>query len=174
VVWPLGPSARIDPAEWATAITINLTAVATLTFALLPTMLKHRRGRIVNVSSGAAAGPTSMIGANAYVTSKTALEAHTINLAVELADSGVTVNAFRPGTVDTAMQAWIRSQDPQAIGGDLHERFIRYQADGVLITPEQSARSLMALLRTDATGRIWTASDPLQTTYTSNDVQEHD
>jgi NAD(P)-dependent dehydrogenase (short-subunit alcohol dehydrogenase family) len=39
---------------------------------------------------------------------KIALEAHTINRAAELRGSGVTVNLYRPGGVDTAMQAWIR------------------------------------------------------------------
>ena len=159
VVSPLGPSADNDPTEWARAITINLTAVATLTFALLPGMLERRRGRIVNISSGVAAAATSMIGGNAYVTSKTALEAHTVNLAAELAGTGVTVNAFRPGTVDTTMQEWIRTQDPRRIGADLHEQFIRYQADGSLITPEQSAHSLVALLRTAATGQTWNVFD---------------
>jgi NAD(P)-dependent dehydrogenase (short-subunit alcohol dehydrogenase family) len=159
VVAPLGPSADNDPAEWARAITINLTAVATLTFALLPGMVERRRGRIVNVSSGVAADARSMIGGNAYVTSKAALEAHTLNLAAEVAGTGVTVNAFRPGTVDTGMQEWIRTQDPQRIGTALHERFTRYHADGSLITPQRSARSLIALLRTAATGRTWTVSD---------------
>jgi NAD(P)-dependent dehydrogenase (short-subunit alcohol dehydrogenase family) len=159
VVWPLGPSAGNDPAEWARALTINLTAVATLTFALLPGMLERRRGRVVNISSGVAADATSMIGGNAYATSKTALEAHTLNLAAELAGTGVTANVFRPGTVDTGMQEWIRTQDPRRIGTDLHERFTRYHADGSLITPERSARSLVALLRTAATGRTWTVSD---------------
>ncbi|OLT05720.1 hypothetical protein BJF90_01655 [Pseudonocardia sp. CNS-004] len=158
VVWPLGPTEEVDPAEWARAITINLTAPATLTLCLLPAMLAKRRGRIVNVSSGAAGHPSSMIGGNAYVTGKTALEAHTLNLAAELADTGVTVNVFRPGTVDTAMQSWIRGQEPTKIGPDLHERFVRYQADGVLITPEQSARSLVALLHGTSTGQVWTVA----------------
>lgn len=35
-VAPLGDSAEIDPAEWAKAVTLNLTAAALLTFALLP------------------------------------------------------------------------------------------------------------------------------------------
>ncbi len=126
-------------------------------------MIARRRGRIVNVSSGVADSATSMIGGNAYVTSKTALEAHTINLAAELAGTGVTVNVFRPGTVDTAMQAWIRGQDPARIGADLHHRFARYHAEGSLITPERSARSLVALLQTDATGQIRTVSDPPST-----------
>jgi NAD(P)-dependent dehydrogenase (short-subunit alcohol dehydrogenase family) len=112
VVWPLGPSLDVHPDEWAAAIAVNLIAVAGLTFALLPGMLGQDWGRVVNVSSGIAAHPDSMIGANAYAAGKAALGAHTVNLAAELPGTGVTVDAFRPGPVDTVMQAWIRSQDP--------------------------------------------------------------
>lgn len=159
VVWPLGPSTAIDSADWTAAIGINLNAVASLTFALLPAMLEQNWGRVVNVSSGVVARPTSMIGGNAYVTAKAALEAHTVNLAAELAGSGVTVNAFRPGTVDTAMQAWIRGQDPDRIGAGLHERFSRSHREGTLISPERSARSLLDRLAGEATGRIWDVAD---------------
>ena len=114
----------------------NVVAVAALSFALLPAMLERRWGRIVNVSSAIAEHPGAMIGANAYATGKAALEAHTLNLAAELAGSGVTVNAFRPGSVDTAMQAWIRGQDPARIGAPLHERFARSYAEGLLISPK--------------------------------------
>jgi NAD(P)-dependent dehydrogenase (short-subunit alcohol dehydrogenase family) len=160
VVWPLGPSAAIDPADWTAAIGVNLVAVASLTFALLPAMLEQNCGRVINVSSGIVARPTSMIGGNAYVTAKAALEAHTVNLAAELADSGVTVNAIRPGSVDTAMQSWIREQDPNRIGASLHERFSRSHQEGALISPEQSARSLLDRLAGEATGRIWDVADP--------------
>ena len=108
VVWPLGPSAELDPASWAQALAVNITAAARLSFAALPAMLAAGWGRIVNVSSAIAAHPAGMVRANAYATSKAGLEAHTLNLAAELAGTGVTVNAYRPGGVDTAMQAWIR------------------------------------------------------------------
>jgi len=55
----------------------------------------------VNVSSGAAARPDSMVRGNAYVTAKTALEAHTLNLAAELDGSGVTVNVYARGRFPT-------------------------------------------------------------------------
>ena len=96
-----------------------------------------------------------MIRGNAYATTKAALEAHTVNLAAELRGTGVTVNAYRPGGVDTAMQAWIRDQDPERIGTELHERFNRNFAEGTLITPEHSAAALIAHLAGDDTGAIW-------------------
>ena len=160
VVWPLGPSVDVDPAEWAAALQINVVAVAALSFALLPGMLERGWGRIVNVSSGIVAHPEAMIGGNAYAAGKAALEAHTLNLAAEVAGSGVTVNAFRPGSVDTAMQGWIRRQDPAQIGVALHERFTRSHAEGMLITPERSANALIARLSGDQNGQIWDVSDP--------------
>jgi NAD(P)-dependent dehydrogenase (short-subunit alcohol dehydrogenase family) len=159
VVWPLAPSATLDPDEWARAIDINTTAPARLSFALLSAMLDRGWGRIVNVSSGIAGNPTGMLRANAYVTSKAALEAHTLNLAAELASTGITVNVFRPGGVDTAMQAWIRDQDPDRIGTGLHERFTRNHEQGALLTPQQSAASLLARLPGTASGQIWDAAD---------------
>jgi NAD(P)-dependent dehydrogenase (short-subunit alcohol dehydrogenase family) len=121
-------------------------------------MLDASWGRVVNVSSGVVAHPAGMVRGNAYATTKTALEAHTVNLAAELAGTGVTVNAYRPGGVDTAMQAWIRSQNAERIGAGLHERFNKNFAEGTLIAPEQSAAALLAHLAGDGTGAIWDVS----------------
>jgi 3-oxoacyl-[acyl-carrier protein] reductase len=159
VVWPLGPSVAVDAGSLSAAIAVNVVAVAAVTFALLPAMLDRWWGRVVNVSSGIAAYPAAMVGGNAYATSKAALEAHTLNLAAELAGTGVTVNAFRPGAVDTAMQRFIRSQDPAKIGVELHERFVRAHADGTLIAPQDASQSLLARLQGDATGEIWDVAD---------------
>ena len=162
-VAPLGPSVSLDPAEWVAAIALNVIAVARLSFAVLPAILEQGWGRIVNVSSSIAAHPAGMLRANAYATSKAAVEAHTLNLAAELAGTGVTVNAFRPGGVDTAMQAWIRDQDPDRVGVALHDRFIRSHQGGTLLTPEQSARSLLTRLPGATTGQIWDATDDQET-----------
>lgn len=108
VVAPIGPSCNVNPTEWANALAVNLVSAVALSIGFLPTMLERHWGRIVNVSSSIAARPDAMIGMNAYAASKAALEAHTLNLAAEVAGRGVTVNAYRPGSVDTAMQGWIR------------------------------------------------------------------
>ena len=99
VVWPLGPTVAVTLAEWSAAFAVNVGAVFQLSAALLPSMLEQGWGRIVNISSGIAANPAGMIGGNAYAATKAALEAHTINLAAELAGSGVTANVYRPGSV---------------------------------------------------------------------------
>jgi NAD(P)-dependent dehydrogenase (short-subunit alcohol dehydrogenase family) len=157
-VEPLGPTIGIAAAELRLAFELNVVAPAALTAAVLPGMLDASWGRVVNVSSGIVANPAGMIRGNAYAATKAALEAHTVNLAAELAGTGVTVNVYRPGGVDTAMQAWIRSQDPERIGAGLHERFNRNFAEGSLITPERSAAGLLAHLAGDDTGAIWDVS----------------
>lgn len=157
-VEPLGPSPDIPPEQLRLAFDVNVVAVAALTGALVPAMVKAGWGRIVNVSSGVVANPGNMIGGNAYAATKAALEAHSLNLAAELAGTGVTVNVYRPGGVDTAMQGWIRAQDPERVGAALHDRFVDNHASGRLITPEQSAAALLGhLLGPDGerTGARW-------------------
>jgi NAD(P)-dependent dehydrogenase (short-subunit alcohol dehydrogenase family) len=157
-VEPLGPTAAVPVAELRRALELNVVAPAALTAAVLPGMLDAGWGRIVNVSSGIVARPDSMVRFNAYAATKAALEAHTVNLAAELRGTGVTVNAYRPGGVDTAMQAWIRQQDPGRIGTAVHDRFNQNFADSTLITPGQSAAALLAHLDGDDTGAIWEVS----------------
>jgi NAD(P)-dependent dehydrogenase (short-subunit alcohol dehydrogenase family) len=157
-VEPLGATAAVPAADLRHAMELNVVAPFALTAAVLPGMLDSGWGRIVNVSSGIVSRPATMVGGNVYAATKAALEAHTVNLAAELAGTGVTVNAYRPGGVDTAMQAWIRDQDPGRIGTALHERFTRSFAEGTLITPEQSATALVAHLATGETGAIWDVS----------------
>ena len=159
VVEPAGPTVSTRPAGWSSAFAVNVQAPIRLTLALLPAMLDRGWGRIVNVSSGIVDHPGAMVGLNAYAATKAALEAHTLNLAAEVAGSGVTVNVYRPGSVDTAMQAWFRAQPPAEIGAALHQHFQASYEQGALITPERSARSLLTRLTGETTGQIWNATD---------------
>lgn len=158
-VEPLGPSREMDPAAWAASLGINVIAPASLGFALLPRMIDAGWGRIVNVSSNIVAHPGSMIGGNAYAATKAALEAHTLNLAAELDGTGVTANVYRPGLVDTAMQALIRTTGEGRVSEATHARFVRNHEQRVLITPAQSASALVRRLDGDATGAVWDVTD---------------
>jgi NAD(P)-dependent dehydrogenase (short-subunit alcohol dehydrogenase family) len=155
VVWPLGPTAKVDPTDWEAAFRVNVFAVLRLTREVLPSMLERDWGRIIDVSSGIVGHPGAMVGGNAYAATKAALEAHVVNLAAELDGTDVTVNAFRPGAVDTAMQGWIRDQDPGEIGAALHERFVTGYESGSLLTPEDSASALLDHLDVGGNGQIW-------------------
>jgi NAD(P)-dependent dehydrogenase (short-subunit alcohol dehydrogenase family) len=98
---PIGPLAETDPdARWR-CMEVNLRGPLVCSRAVLPGMLARRRGRIVNVASGA--GTRDKPYLSAYVTSKAALIRLTENLAAELQGSGVRVFAIQPGTVRTAM-----------------------------------------------------------------------
>jgi 3-oxoacyl-[acyl-carrier protein] reductase len=160
IVAPLGPTSSVDADAWTVALEVNVVGPFRLTQAVLPGMVARGWGRVANVSSGIAAHPAAMVGMNAYAASKAALEAHTLNLAAELAGTGITVNVYRPGSVDTAMQGWIRTQPEEEIGVALHKRFIESFERGTLLTPDQSAKSLLARLKGDATGQIWSVEDP--------------
>lgn len=119
---PFGPSADLGPEAWDASVRLNVIMPVALANAVLPRMHTAGRGRIVNVSSGVVARPTTMIGGNVYVATKAALEAHALNLAAELEGTGIAVNVFRPGSVDTAMQAAIRRKGEGRLDGATHAR----------------------------------------------------
>jgi NAD(P)-dependent dehydrogenase (short-subunit alcohol dehydrogenase family) len=161
MVAPLGPSLSLNAGDMLDALRLNTVAPVLLTAGLMPGMIDDGWGRVVNVSSGIVGNPANMIGGSTYAATKAALEAQTISIAAEYAETGVTVNAYRPGGVDTAMQGWIRSQDPERIGHALHERFTASHESGTLLTPEQSGQALVAHLGSDETGRVWDVTDAL-------------
>ena len=102
VVGPIGQIETIDADRWVEAIEINLIGAFRWLRVCVPSMLEQKWGRIINISTGAATG-TGMEHSSAYSTSKAGLEMLTLNSAAELQGRGVTVNAVRPGTVDTSM-----------------------------------------------------------------------
>ena len=89
----------------------NFFAVVTLTQKLLPLIKKSDAGRIVNVSTilssltlhSAKDSPISPAKELAYNSSKTALNAFTIHLALELKDTNIKVNSGHPGWVKTEL-----------------------------------------------------------------------
>ena len=108
VLDPVGPLVETSGASWLRNIAINVGGTYLVTRAVLPGMLDRDHGRIVNISSGAA--DRASAGWSAYCAAKAAVDQ--LTLALEMEGSGVTVCAFHPGYMDTAMQERIRMATP--------------------------------------------------------------
>jgi len=88
--------ARLE--DWHTMIDTNITALITLTHALLPRLIA-RRGAIINISSVAATYPYP--GGNVYGGSKAFVSQFSLGLRSDLHGTGVRVTAIEPGLAHT-------------------------------------------------------------------------
>ncbi|MBN1783867.1 MAG: 3-oxoacyl-[acyl-carrier-protein] reductase [Alphaproteobacteria bacterium] len=96
-----GLAMRMSDEQWQEVIDVNLTAIFKLTRAFIPTMMKQRYGRIINMAS--VVGVMGNAGQANYTASKGGLIALTKTLAMELGSRGLTVNAIAPGFIESAM-----------------------------------------------------------------------
>src|SRR5579883_1774353 len=96
-----GLAVRMKPADWDLVLKINLNGAFLCTQAALPSMMKNRWGRIVNITS--VVGQAGSAGQANYAASKAGLIGLTKALAQEMASRNITVNAVAPGYIDTDM-----------------------------------------------------------------------
>ena len=89
--------------EWAHVIDLNLTSAFLAARAAVPLMRKNGSGRIIlfsSISADGQTGPlTTVTGRLPYATSKAALLGFTSQLAKDVADANITVNALMPGLI---------------------------------------------------------------------------
>ena len=92
------PAQRADLAQWRQMIDTNVTALVTLTHALLPGLIE-RRGAILNV--GSIAGTYPYTGGNVYGGTKAFVSQFSLGLRSDLHGTGVRVTSIEPGMAET-------------------------------------------------------------------------
>jgi 3-oxoacyl-[acyl-carrier protein] reductase len=93
------PVVDMTAADWDHIVEMNLKSVFLCSQAVLPTMLKQKYGKIVNISS--IYGFTGNATRSSYAAAKAGVAAFTKSLALEVVNEGINVNAVAPGRVAT-------------------------------------------------------------------------
>lgn len=105
--------AKSPPDQWRQLHEINLWHVFAVTHALLPEMISHGAGSIINISTVEAF--RGIPGNAVYSAYNAGVSAFTKSLAVELGPSGIRVNAIAPDLADTAQtpaELMLAGRDP--------------------------------------------------------------
>lgn len=89
----------IDPKRWTYVIAVNLVGTFNCCHAVIPHMLRQKKGKIFNLKGYGADFPSPRV--TAYGATKAALVAFTRSLAREYKGTGITANIFSPGMVKT-------------------------------------------------------------------------
>ena len=137
---------------WHKHLSINLSGTFYCTRAALPAMLKKGWGRVINIASIAAKTGAPYIAA--YSASKHGVLGLTRSIGLEVATTGITVNAICPGYVDTEMVSRGIEQITKKTGRSAEEALDalkKMSPQNRLVTPEEVAA--VALLLASEEGR---------------------
>lgn len=128
---------KLSEEDWRKVIDVNLNSVYNTTSNALPYILESDGGRIINISS--IIGQAGGFGQTNYSAAKAGMIGYTKSLALELAKSGVTVNAICPGFIATEMVA--------AMPENVLEGIIAKVPQRRLGKPEEIARGVVFLCK---------------------------
>jgi 3-oxoacyl-[acyl-carrier protein] reductase len=134
---------RMKRADWDAVLQTNLTSAYLCIQNVIPSMLKQRWGRIINISS--VFGQMGQAGQANYAASKAGLIGLTMAIAREVGSRNITCNAIAPGFIETAMTAVLSEEFKQSA--------VKQIPLGRVGTPEDVA-SAVAFLASDEASYI--------------------
>jgi 3-oxoacyl-[acyl-carrier protein] reductase len=127
--------------HWRAVMDVNVTGPMLLAQRAAQHMIRRHWGRVVNIAS--VSGLRASAGRTAYGTSKSAVIGLTRQMAIELADHGITANAIAPGPIETPMVAALHS----SVARDNYLRAVPMRRYG---TPDEIAGAVAFLASDDA------------------------
>jgi len=133
------PITDISEEEWDRVITLNLKTAFLCAQAVAKTMMERKKGRIINIASGAGIAPNPHAPSYLpYGAGKAGLIGFTKHLAKQLGPYGITVNAIAPGTTLTPRVRKVR--DAASI-----ETIAAMNAMKCLVEPQDTAEAVLFL-----------------------------
>lgn len=145
---PIGLITDVDVEDWIEATNINLYGTFLCMRAVLPTMMRKKKGKIVNLSGGGAASPLPRF--SAYSASKAAVVRLTETIANEVKEYNIDINAIAPGAVNTRFLDQVLAVG-KAAGDVFHAKAIKQKREGG-VPPEKIAELAVFLASTESDG----------------------
>ena len=142
----IGLLTDMSPEEWQHLIAVNLSSCFYTAKEFVPSMVSHKQGHIISISS-----MWGSVGAScevAYSASKGGIHAFTKALSKELAPSNISVNAIGCGVIDTEMNGFLSPEERTCLESEIPA--------GRFATTKEVAQTVLSILNSPSylTGQI--------------------